>query len=190
MREDIVSMAIRFALSAHEGQRRKGSKVLYIWHPLTVGRILDELGAPKRTVIAGLLHDTVEDTDVTLDQIDRYFGEEVGAIVAECTEDKSLPWEARKTRTIEILAECNRDVALVIAADKYDNLCTMRNDLQRMGEGMWQRFNRGREAQAWFHRNLLESLRKNPNISRHRIVRMFAEACEALFPEAGAGGKQ
>src|SRR3979409_1797334 len=80
--------ALRLAAVGHRNQVRKGSGVPYIEHPLAVAMILDHSGFDEETVIAGLLHDLVEDTDVTLGQIREQFGDRVAEIVDHCSEVK------------------------------------------------------------------------------------------------------
>ena len=88
--------AIIFAAKAHEGQRRKGTDIPYITHPFEVAQILMEAGCDETLIIAGLLHDPLEDTEVTAAEIEEQFGPEVLALVDSDSEDKSLSWEDRK----------------------------------------------------------------------------------------------
>ena len=74
---ELVDAAIRFAVEAHGGQTRKGKAVAYLWHPLAVGRLLEESGCCAETVAAGLLHDTLEDTPTTAADLRQRFGERV-----------------------------------------------------------------------------------------------------------------
>ena len=95
---DLVDRAIGFAARAHQGQQRKTGDVPYIAHPVAVAMILQRMDCAETIVAAGLLHDVVEDTSVTLKDVRRHFGDEVAEIVAGCTE---LPknrnrWETRK----------------------------------------------------------------------------------------------
>ena len=96
-----LDYAILFATKAHDGQRRKTDNVDMIFHPFTVGMLLQRVGADDDTVIAGILHDVVEDTKYTLDDIENIFGKNVRNIVDEVTEDKSLEWKKRKEEAIE-----------------------------------------------------------------------------------------
>ena len=100
----MIFKAIEFAARAHSGQYRKGTKIPYIVHPLGVAKLLIEHGCPDHIVIAGILHDTTEDTPVTLEQIKDIFGLAVAALVEEASEpDKSDTWENRKKSTIQVL---------------------------------------------------------------------------------------
>ncbi|MED3562733.1 HD domain-containing protein, partial [Bacillus xiapuensis] len=99
---EVVENALQMAGKAHEGQYRKLTDIPYIIHPVAVGMLLMKEGFAEDIVAAGILHDTVEDTDLTLEDIKQEFGEKIAEIVAGCSEpDKSLSWEKRKEHTIE-----------------------------------------------------------------------------------------
>ncbi|XP_062927096.1 guanosine-3',5'-bis(diphosphate) 3'-pyrophosphohydrolase MESH1 [Mobula hypostoma] len=125
-----------FAARKHRNQRRKDpERTPYINHPLGVSRILShEAGVTDVVVLqAALLHDTVEDTDTTLEEIEEKFGEKVRSIVAEVTDDKSLSKAARKKLQIQHAPHCSREAKLVKLADKLYNL----RDLKRCTPKGW-----------------------------------------------------
>lgn len=153
----MIFKAIEFATKAHTGQYRKGTKIPYIVHPLGVARTLIELGCSEEIIVAGLLHDTVEDTPVSLADIKFSFGDEVLRLVEAASEpDKSASWEDRKRHTIEYLKIAPADVLLVTCADKLDNIRSIREDYEKIGESLWSRFNRPKEKQAWYFQSLAE----------------------------------
>ncbi|WP_059170407.1 HD domain-containing protein [Bacillus sp. FJAT-27445] len=155
----IVDKALRFAAEAHEGQYRKGTKTPYISHPVGVGMLLLKHGYSEDLVAAGILHDTVEDTDATLEDIKRKFGRLVADIVAGCSEpDKTLSWEERKEHTIEFLKTAPLEIKAVACADKLHNITSIFEDVKKGGEEVWSRFNRGRDKQEWYYRSLIDSL--------------------------------
>lgn len=154
----MIFAAIEFAARAHSGQFRKGTKIPYIVHPLGVARILIEHDCPEPVVVAGVLHDTVEDAPVALADIRRAFGEEVAALVEGASEpDRSDTWENRKRHTVDYLKTAPVGVLLVSAADKLDNLRAIRADHERLGDSFWSRFNRPMESQRWYYRSLAEA---------------------------------
>ena len=155
---DALHRAIRFAEAAHRGQKRKGSNVDYITHPMGVLQLLTEMGASRELQIAGVLHDTVEDTDVTLQEIRDAFGDRVATLVGSHTEDKSKPWRARKQATIDELKTTERDVKLLIMADKVSNLRSMLWDYAQLGETLWDRFNAPKADQAWVNSRIQDAL--------------------------------
>ncbi len=148
--------AIELAARAHHGQVRKGTEIPYLVHPLAVAGILIRANCSETLVIAGILHDTIEDTPFTVDDIRSRFGREVAELVMALSEpDKKAPWEARKAHTIEYLEQvATPDVLLVSLADKLDNVRAIREGLASDGEAFWQRFNRPRESQKWYFQRL------------------------------------
>ncbi|MBI4769356.1 MAG: bifunctional (p)ppGpp synthetase/guanosine-3',5'-bis(diphosphate) 3'-pyrophosphohydrolase, partial [Chloroflexi bacterium] len=136
-------------------------------------------------VAAGLLHDTVEDTDVTLAELRARFGPRVAAIVEGCSEpDKRWPWQQRKQYTIDSLREASLEVKLVSAADKLNNLRAIRTEWEAMGEAVWDRFHEGREQQEWYYRNVSASLNSGPHsLADHPLGRTLADEVAAFFGE-------
>lgn len=161
---DLVTRARLFATEAHKGQFRKqdnenGERVPYITHPAGVAAILEEAGRSPEEIAAGFLHDTLEDTSVTAKDIQREFGDTVLRIVLSNTEpDKSLSWEERKTHTIKKVLNASLDEKALIAADKLDNLRSIRKGAEQMGEDVWKLFKRGREQQAWYYHRIANGL--------------------------------
>lgn len=157
----MINRALELAASAHSNQRRKGTDIHYITHPAAVGIILASHGCCDEVIAAGILHDTVEDTGVKIDDIRNNFGDRVASIVKGCSEpDKSQEWEVRKHHTIEFLATAPLDIKYVACADKFHNLSTIAADLEAHGDVLWQRFNRGESQQSWYYRGLREALGK------------------------------
>ena len=116
-----LDYAILFATKAHDGQRRKTDNVDMIFHPFTVGMILQRAGMNEDTVIAGILHDVVEDTKYTINDIEKIFGNNVRKIVDEVTENKSLEWKQRKIEAIEKVRKASFEGKMVECADKINN---------------------------------------------------------------------
>ena len=117
--------ALSFAAEKHRNQRRKDSgQTPYINHPIAVADILlNEAGVVDEVVLmAALLHDTVEDTDTTFDELEQHFGAVVRDVVAEVTDDKSLPKAERKQLQIEHAAGLSDRAKLVKLADKISNV--------------------------------------------------------------------
>lgn len=155
--------AIVFATKAHKGQVRKGTDIDYICHPLEVLQILTSMQADIDLQIAGVLHDTVEDTDVTLDEIRERFGEEVANLVGHHSEDKSRTWEERKTAAIEELKEADFRLKMLVMADKVSNQRSILADYREQGEAVWERFNAPKEKQAWYYSGIQDALAEMQN---------------------------
>jgi len=178
-----VFAAIDIAANAHKNQFRKGTNTPYITHPYAVGMILQKEGCAEDIVVAGNLHDTVEDTIINLEYLRNKFGNKVALIVEGCSEpDKSLQWEERKEHTIEYLKTAIPVIKAVACADKLHNVLTMLEDYQKEGEKLWMRFNRGREKQEWYYRNLVQSLMHPPvDDDFKKLYLTFAKAVSDLF---------
>jgi guanosine-3',5'-bis(diphosphate) 3'-pyrophosphohydrolase len=116
--------AATFAAERHRDQRRKGKDASpYINHPLALANLLARSGERDPTLLmAALLHDTVEDTATSFEDIERVFGAEVADTVREVTDDKSLPQAERKRAQVEHAAHLSRRAKLVKLADKICNL--------------------------------------------------------------------
>lgn len=127
MSSDLVLVldAASFAADKHLRQRRKDAEASpYINHPLALADILAREGGVEdvRVIAAALLHDTVEDTETTIDELEARFGKRVAAMVAEVTDDKSLSKEERKRLQIAKSASKSTGAKLVKLADKIANL--------------------------------------------------------------------
>ena len=132
MSADIVLLAraADYAARQHIAQRRKGERAEpYINHLTEVAALLAEAtdGADVVLLAGGLLHDTLEDTDATYEDLEQRFGPEVAALVAEVTDDKSLPKEERKRLQIDKTPSKSRRAKLLKIADKTSNLRSMVN---------------------------------------------------------------
>lgn len=175
--------AIEFASKAHRGQFRKGTRVPYIVHPIGVMKILIECGADEDTVIAGILHDVVEDTPVTLEEIKKAFGYKVARIVKGASEpEKSEAWEKRKLHTIENLKSAEPNVLIVEIADKLDNIRSIQEDYRRLGESFWNRFNRPKSSQKWYYESLLEVfLSRKDETPCTQLVYEFEKIVKEIF---------
>lgn len=141
---------LAFATHAHEGQIRKSTGTPMIKHPIRVAQTLEEAGFAPEVVYAGLLHDVAEDTIYTLEDIANEFGQKVADLVAGNTEDKSKTWEERKQHTIDWIKEAPLDIKALIVADKLDNLRSLAEDYETLGEEVWTHFKRGKEQQKWY----------------------------------------
>uniref|UniRef100_A0A1L8DLX6 Guanosine-3',5'-bis(diphosphate) 3'-pyrophosphohydrolase MESH1 n=1 Tax=Nyssomyia neivai TaxID=330878 RepID=A0A1L8DLX6_9DIPT len=143
----LYTKCLNFAAVKHKDQRRKDTdQTPYINHPIGVAYILsEEAGITDLPVLmASILHDTVEDTETTFDEIEQHFGAHVRKLVEEVTDDKTLPKEVRKAKQIENAAKSSYEAKLVKLADKLYNL----RDLQRCLPVGWTE-KRRREYFAW-----------------------------------------
>lgn len=180
--------ALIFAARAHGGvrQERKGTDFPYTAHPIRVAEILDRFERSEDVVVAGFLHDTIEDTDVTAGEINAAFSPRIATIITAASEpDKSLPWKARKEHTIERLElEQDPDVLAMVAADKLDNVRSITDTLRHLGqEKTWALFNAKQSDQRWYYRRITEILLSKAPESR--LFRTLDFETQALFPDQG-----
>lgn len=156
--EEKLNEAINFAVKKHSDQVRKATTIPYILHPLEVLQILYSMRADTNVMIAGVLHDTVEDTDTTLDEIMELFGSDVAQLVASNSEDKSKSRDERKKHTIAELANADKRVKMLVLADKLSNMRSIAIDYEKSGDELWERFNAPKEKQAWYYSGVQDAL--------------------------------
>jgi len=159
----MVFKAIKFVAEAHQGQYRKGTNIPYISHLMNVMKTLCEIGCDKEIVTAGILHDVVEDTSVTIEEVERKFGQRVANLVTGASEpdylrkgkDEKTSWRLRKQHTIEFVTrDATLEQLLITCADKLDNAEAIRQDFARIGEKIWERFNAPKSDQQWYYTTL------------------------------------
>lgn len=176
-----IFKAIAFAQKAHQGQYRKGTKLPYIVHPLGVMEILSRYQASEDLMIAGILHDTLEDTSTTAEEIEKRFGKRIKELVIAATEpEHDAPWEQRKQHTIDFIKGIeDEDVLLLSCADKLHNLNSMIEDYARIGDELWHRFKRGKDAQKWYYEALAEAYTQH-NLP-HPIFKEYTSKVHQFF---------
>ena len=160
---DVLKEAKEFAIKAHKGQVRKSDpeKPMVI-HPINVGNILIENDFDENVIAAGYLHDVVEDTKYTIDDIKEYFGEDIASLVYGASEpDKSLSWEERKQHTIDNTKKLDLRHKAIICADKISNLEDLRILSEIKGEYDFSAFKRGFDSQKWYYEEIYKSLIHN-----------------------------
>ena len=163
-----IKDAIKFAIKTHEvyqKQKRKGKDIPYITHPLTVGLILARAGASEDVIVAGILHDTMEDSiaenKVTREMLAECFGEEVASLVESVTEmRKYLPWDERKREALEHIETFTNESLLLKSADIISNLSELLDDQRKDGEGVWERFNAPKEKILRHANGVISAIRK------------------------------
>lgn len=162
--------AINTASVAHRDHVRKGSGIPYVTHLFSVMYLLASVTDDEDILIAGLLHDTLEDVPehYSAGQLEQDFGVRVLSLVRDLTKDDSLPsWRDRADSYLHHLehrAHC--DAVLISVADKTHNLMSTLDDHTVLGEGLWDRFNSTKAEQKWWyaqiHRVAVERLGENP----------------------------
>lgn len=164
---DLLDRAIIFAVHAHAGTERRGKGFPYIIHPMEAVEIVSTITADQELLAAAALHDTVEDTDVTVEDIRAAFGDHIASLVAEESDEftegvsEEDSWHARKKAAIDRLAKASREAKIVALGDKLSNMRAIARDYSVRGDELWNLFHAKDPADhAWHYRGLLESLRE------------------------------
>jgi (p)ppGpp synthase/HD superfamily hydrolase len=162
-----LARAVAWSAELHDGQVRAGSGTPYVAHPLGVAALVLDHGGTEAEAIAALLHDVVEDTGATIDEVRERFGTTVARIVEGCTEvavrkrkrgsaDRSAAtWWKRKRSAVRHLADpsTSESVLRVKAADQLWNVRSITSELRRRGPEVWADFHAGAVDQLWYHRS-------------------------------------
>ena len=164
---ELLDRAIVFAVRAHAGTERRGKGFPYIVHPLEAMEIVATMTPDQELLAAAALHDTVEDTDVSVEQIRDEFGDRVAELVAmesdepHQSRDSIENWRARKQTAIDRLARASRDAKIVALGDKLSNMRAIARDYAEQGDNLWNLFHaKDRKDHEWHYRGLAASLRE------------------------------
>lgn len=175
----MIKEAAVFAEKAHRGAVRKGTKIPYITHPLDTAVITATMTDDEELISAALLHDTLEDTGVTYEDLKDHFGIRVADLVAGSSEDKSRSWEERKAATLEKLKTAKRDAKILALSDKLSNLRNTARDYFLLGEEIWQRFNvKEKEKHAWYYTSMVSLLKELEEFPEYRE---YQDLCRLVF---------
>ena len=191
MEVEKINKAINFAIRKHmnepkkEGdQYRKGGKIPYLVHPLGVMNVLlrEQASNPEisdELVIAAILHDTVEDTKTSYDEIKEIFDEKVEELVKGASEPEDLKnnpdvkgtWKERKEHTINFLkTKADKNAKIISCADKYDNARAINKDLS-LNQDVWSRFNASKEDVIWYYESCLEAYQGIEDTQVYRLLK-------------------
>lgn len=163
---ELFEKALAFALKAHEGQIRKRDDIPFILHPCEAASIAATLTTDREILAAVLPHDTVEDTDTTIDEVRKELGDRVAELVSGETENqyedlsRSESWKRRKEESLAHLKSTD-DVGVKIMwlADKLSNMRSFNRQYLQEGDAMWEHYNqKDKEQQAWYYHTIAEHL--------------------------------
>lgn len=177
-----IEQALRFASEKHKNQKRKISECPYIIHPVMVFHIISRFTQDIDTLCAAILHDTVEDTNTSLTEIEEVFGNRVGYLVDILSEDKSLPHKEMKEKYFSrMYAENDKDVFLVKSADIIYNLRDLVSTIREFGyEKVSKKFNFSTiiERLHNVYSMFMEKWPENPLLSELRLSSDILKAAE------------
>ena len=180
---DLLDRAIKFAVDAHHNTERRGKGFPYIVHPLEAVEIVATITPDQELLAAAALHDTIEDTDVTVEQIRAEFGDRIAELVHaesdQFTEGVSEEdsWHARKQAAIDRLAAASHDAKIVAMGDKLSNMRAIWRDYQMKGDDLWSIFHvKDKASHEWHYRGLAASLSElSDTFAYKEFVRLLDE---------------
>lgn len=184
----LLERALRVSATAHQGQLRKGSTLPYFSHPAAVALILMRAGFDDDVILAAaVLHDTLEDTEVTADCLQAEFPSEVCEIVNGASErkrdgaGKPLPWLQRKQEHIERVRHAALKIRAVVLADKLHNLHAIVAD-HKVSRSVWRRFNASKVDVLWYHDEIVAAAchEEQVDVADSRFEKLASE-CRTLI---------
>lgn len=183
-----IEEAIIFATKTHAGKYRKNKTRPYILHLIETMSIVMRYTPDFDTVMAAVLHETVDHTSVTINRIEKEFGPRVAAMVETLREDKmkKLPpeatWRARKWKRIFNLRKADYGTQLIFLADTLSDLRELRKDHDRLGDEVWNQFNqKDKEMHAWYYREVLSILAKTFEYEYWEETEEISELIDQIF---------
>ena len=166
----LLDRAIVFAVRAHAGTERRGKGFPYIVHPMEAMEIVSTITPDQELLAAAALHDTVEDTDVTVEQIRAEFGDRIANLVQSESDEfpdglsEEESWHMRKQAAIDRLAAASHEAKIVALGDKLSNMRAIARDYALKGDALWSIFHvKDKSSHEWHYRGLVESLRELEN---------------------------
>lgn len=156
--QERINFAFSYAGEKHSKQHRKGTTIPYIVHIYEVYEYLREERADEETLIAGVLHDVVEDTGTSIDEIKEHFGENIANLVSIESEVKGLPYLVRKTMHMQKLKQASDNAKLINCADKLSNLRTIYLDKLYFKDKFWSKFNAPKEEIQQYYTMAIDAL--------------------------------
>ena len=179
----LLETAVNIANKAHSGQTRKGSEIAYIIHPMEAAAIASSILIQldmydENIVAAAVLHDTLEDTELTVADLKEYCSQKTVDLVLVQSEDKSKSWKERKQHTIETLKNSTRDIDVLIVhlADKLSNMRSINRDVNIIGDELWDRFNQKMKSeQGWYYKSILENLVGLEDVEEYKEYKLLTE---------------
>ena len=164
---ELCDRAIVYAVRAHSGVERRGKGFPYIVHPMEAMSIVATMTSDQELLAAAALHDTVEDTEVTVEDLRRTFGDRVASLVADESDilvegqSSAQSWEARKKAAIAHLAGASHDAKIVALGDKLSNMRAIARDYAIQGDALWQLFHvKDKKLHEWHYRGLASALKE------------------------------
>ena len=175
----MIKEAVAFAVEAHKGGVRKGTEIPYIVHPLETAAIVGTMTEDEELIAAALLHDTLEDTEATEEEIRERFGNRVAELVKKETDDKRESWVVRRKKKLSQTEQAERELKILLLGDKLSNIRAMARDYLALGDQLWERFNeKRREAQGWYYWGMAQRMEE---LEEYPAYQEYVKLCHQVF---------
>ena len=166
---DKISKAIKFAVKAHDGQKRKITGIPSVLHSLEAASIVAYMTSDEDVICASVLHDVAEDTKYALKDIEKRFGKRVAYLVSSETENKrsslapETTWKIRKEETLAHLRQTtDKNVKTLWLGDKLSNVRSIYNEYLTVGDDIWKNFHvKDKNLHKWYYESVAEILKKD-----------------------------
>ncbi len=186
--DQIVDKAITFATIMHSGTVRKGTQIPYIMHPMEAAAIVSSMTEDKEVIAASLLHDVLEDTGCSYEQLEAQFGGRIASLVAQESENKredqpaENTWQIRKEETLKHLATLNLDAKMIALGDKLANIRAIKRDFDALGDKLWERFNQKEPKEhAWYYSEIAKIFGNDEVLSKTAAYKEYARLVSEVF---------
>lgn len=184
----VLDKAIAYAAAKHSGTPRKGTRTPYIVHPMEVAAIVSGLTDDEEVIAAAVLHDVLEDTGTSQQELEQAFGKRIAGLVADESENKredqppANTWKERKQETIEHLKNASHAARVIALGDKLANIRAMERDYEMLGDTLWERFNeKSKASHAWYYASILHTLDADPELKASPFLHEFGFRVYSVF---------
>jgi len=183
----LLDKAISFAVRVHAGTERRGKGFPYIVHPLEAVSIVATITSDQELLAAAALHDVIEDTDTTKEQLAAEFGQRIADIVESesdsvvCGKTEGQSWKERKIEAMNRLREASLDSKIVAMGDKLSNMRAIAMDYRIIGDRLWDRFHvKDPREHSWRYHGLADAL---SDLRDTFAYQEFVSLVNEVFPE-------
>ena len=190
----LLQKAMEFAVRKHAVQVRKGTAIPYFTHVMEAMEIVSRMTEDEEVRAAAVLHDTLEDTVTTYEELEKNFGKRVADLVAAESEDKREnqsakdTWLIRKQETVRHLGKAGTEIRMIALGDKLSNVRAMTRDYERIGEDLWNKFNNSNAIDQGMYYGLLANVfGADEKIAGTPEYKEYVELCTALFSDERDG---
>ena len=172
----MINKALLYAYNCHLGQTRKGTSFPYIIHPIEAMIVLSRMTNDGDILCASILHDVMEDCNVTYCELRDSFNTRIAELVLSVTDKDINPWKKRKEVLLETIKNSSEDVKLVFFADKLSNLRSIHSDMLQIGTAVWDKFpNRSVNELEWYYKEVVDVLNSLSKYNEFAELKLLVE---------------